>query len=162
MPQVVLDGSLYLHQMQKKLGKVEFLFSDASEQLMISENGRSRKFTNQGDNMKKVTQILVIIIILLNCCLSFAGEEEDKKVYLQWLSTCKNYKDVGEWMAENFNYDKGKLHRHILATREPNTPRDLYYLYKPWTTFVKKGGVCGDAALFVKYSLNKIKPISKP
>jgi hypothetical protein len=101
--------------------------------------------------MKKVTQILVIIIILLNCCLSFAGEIEDKNAYIRWLSTCKDYKDVGDWLAKNFIYDKEKI-KHSLANKIPTE------IYMPWTTFKKKGGVCSDAAYFVKYSLNKINP----
>lgn len=101
--------------------------------------------------MKKVTQVLFVIIILLNCCLAFADEKEDKKIYLQWLSTCKNYKDVEDWLAKNFIYDKEKL-KHFLANKNPTI------LYKPWTTFKKKGGVCSDAAYFAKYSLNKINP----
>jgi hypothetical protein len=106
--------------------------------------------------MKKVTQILIVIIILLNCCLSFADEKEDKKSYLQWLSTCKNYQDVGDWLAKNFAYETEKLKHILRLDRSGSSHRATSY--KPWTTFAKKGGVCSDAAYFVKYSLNKINP----
>ena len=92
--------------------------------------------------MKKI--MLVVILIFGFVASAFGGPYED------WLSTCKDYKDVAKWMQKNFSYDMTKLRKVAGTTGQYPVP--------PEESFKQKTGVCYDASLLIKQSLNTINP----
>jgi len=95
--------------------------------------------------MKKIV-LAVVMILVFSVSVSFA------ETYEEWLSTCKDYKDVAKWMKRNFLYDIGRSGR----VWGPNTDPKDYPSRSPEETFKSKRGLCIDAAVFAKVSLNKI------
>jgi hypothetical protein len=92
-------------------------------------------------------KFLPIFIFILSACASVPI-----KSYNETFSEWKSYKDVARWMARHFSYDmvrfretegKGPL------VVPPRTPRE---------TFSLRSGVCYDAAVFAKETLNLIDP----
>jgi hypothetical protein len=95
--------------------------------------------------MKKIA-IIIFVILTFGVSIAFA------ETYEEWISTCKDYKDVAKWMKKNFLYDNSKL-KDCLGRKGT-----LCEVYSPEITFNKKSGVCFDAAVFAKWSLNRINP----
>jgi hypothetical protein len=97
--------------------------------------------------------ILVVILILGFCVPVFASPYED------WLSTCKDYKDVEKWMRNNWIYDTYKLKYVLTMAASVKRVEDLKLeVMSPSDTFKEKKGVCYDASAFKKDALNKINP----
>jgi hypothetical protein len=105
--------------------------------------------------MVKKLLILIFVCFLLAAC---AGVESQimpgTGPYNEWLSTCKDYKDVqkffdGDNPKNRFRYDSQRLQNRLSRSMP---------VYPPWITFEKRSGVCSDASVFAKYSLNKIYP----
>ena len=95
---------------------------------------------------EKLFLLIYLALVLVGC----AGLEPGHDEYTEWLSTCKSYQDVADWfIAANWKYDNDRL-KARLSRALPN--------YPPWVTFKKKSGVCSDASIFAKYTLNKINP----
>jgi len=97
--------------------------------------------------MKKKILITAAILVLIFASLAFA------EPYDEWLSTCKEYKDVAIWLEKNFKYDFKRLDE-----ASKTWPREAQKVYPPKETFKLKSGVCQDSSVFGKYSLNKINP----
>jgi len=90
--------------------------------------------------------ILFGIVFLIYGCATTSPGSGKAETYEQWLSQCKDYRDVERWMSRNFSYDIPKLRRKDPKT---NTPDE---------TFRTGYGVCKDAAEFAAESLNRINP----
>ena len=88
-------------------------------------------------------------------CATIQGVSQKGQAYEEWLVTCKDYKDVAKWQERYFVYDterlKDNMHRSI--TKQPKVPTR-----SPEETYRLKRGVCMDAAVFSKVSLNRITP----
>lgn len=104
--------------------------------------------------LKKINTVgigLLIIFTIAGCATT--GKVGTTQTYEEWLATCKDYKDVAKWMKNNFLYETPKLKDCL--SRSKGGPCKVY---PPEITFKKKGGVCSDAAVFAKHSLNRINP----
>jgi hypothetical protein len=77
------------------------------------------------------------------------GEE----LYREWLKKCTSYKDVTDWLARNFIYSQARLYLSQLRVKQKLFRLTSFY---PWETFILKSGICFDASVFCKYSLNEI------
>jgi len=76
-----------------------------------------------------------------------------RRAYEDWLATCEDYRDVAKWQDRYLIYDTERLkdNIHRAMTKQPRTPTR-----SPEETFCLKRGVCSDAAVFSKVSLNRI------
>ena len=107
--------------------------------------------------MKKIRLRLIyllMLILFLPACATTPYTKTSQQAYEEWLSTCKNYKDVDRWMAKNFVYDMNRLRFSMSGL----STRSQVEIYSPEETFKLKSGVCMEAAVFVKHSLNRINP----
>jgi hypothetical protein len=86
--------------------------------------------------------------------------------YPQAVKSWKSYKDVANYMQNNFRFDKARQHEY---QKEFKKYKQEHYanLYdftiselslKPSETYNRGGGFCGDAETLVKDALNKINP----
>lgn len=102
---------------------------------------------NQKETRRLKLKFLPIFFLLLFACATVPV-----KTYEESVSEWKSYKDVAKWMSSNFSYDMGRLREVIEKYSHdilllPRTPKE---------TFELKSGVCDDAALFAKETLNRI------
>jgi hypothetical protein len=94
-------------------------------------------------SMGKKLYFIIWVLILTSCSTMKSAVYEEKLA--QWTS----YQDVASWMKANFYYDMDR-NRMILGTKpQPRTPDQ---------TFKLKSGVCYDAAVFARDTLNRIDP----
>jgi hypothetical protein len=103
--------------------------------------------------MKKYRILVLAIIFLVSGCTATKTTLTPDNRYEDWLSTCKDYKDVVKWMDNHFSYNM--LKNYDCFSRDDGT---LCEATSPQMTFQKKSGVCFDAAIFAKVSLNRINP----
>ena len=99
--------------------------------------------------MKK---LLIFLFVIFGCAAGQVAPEQimPRGQYSEWLSTCKDYKDVQNWFIDvKIKYDVDRLNERLSKPMPVNAP---------WITFEKRSGVCSDIAVFTKYSLNKINP----
>lgn len=99
--------------------------------------------------------ILSLTLILISACASFNKGEIKRPTYEEWLASCKDYKDVAKWQEKYLIYDKERL-QESLSRSKANLPR--LRAQSPEDTFRIKRGICMDAAVFTKVSLNRINP----
>lgn len=99
--------------------------------------------------------ILILFLILTSACAGLNSRKINEPTYEEWLATCKDYKEVARWQEKYLVYDKERLQESLSRTKA-NLPR--LPAQSPEVTFKRKRGVCMDAAVFTKISLNKINP----
>lgn len=102
---------------------------------------------NQKDITRLRLKFLPICIIILFACAIAPIKSYDETIS-QW----KSYKDVARWMDRHFSYDMRRFRE--VEGRGP-------YVFPPRTpeeTFRLKSGVCYDAAVFAKVTVNRIDP----
>lgn len=117
----------------------------------VSETGLANGENEVSDESKTMTRlrlkIFPIYVLLLFACATIPVKTYDETV-VQW----KSYKDVAGWMNRHFSYDMTRLKE--MLQKDPH----LFSMRTPGETFELKSGVCFDAALFAKETLNCIDP----
>jgi len=88
--------------------------------------------------------LLPLCVFLLFACATTPSTYED--AISQW----KSYKDVAKWMSWHFSYDMQRYNETVGKGPLRFPPR------KPQETFRLRSGVCYDAAVFAKATLNRI------
>jgi hypothetical protein len=92
-------------------------------------------------------KILLILLFILFACATVPV-----KTYEETVSEWKSYKDVAKWMSWNFSYDMKRLEEGI----EKYSYDNPMPVRTPKETFELKSGICQDAAVFAKETLNRI------
>jgi hypothetical protein len=108
----------------------------------VSEKSRMR--------LRLINQILLYCVCFLILC-SCATEKAYREATSQW----KSYEDVAKWMSNNFRYDFKRLEATTWRGPSVVPPRSA------GETFKIKSGVCYDAAVFARDTLNRINPSYK-
>jgi hypothetical protein len=98
--------------------------------------------------MKKM--FLFILFFLL-----FANSPGFCETYESWLSRCRSYKDVAQWLNQNFFYDREGMRQALRGSPEEPLVQNAQVTKD---TFRRKTGLSLEAALFAKYTLNRINP----
>ena len=98
--------------------------------------------------MKKIF-LISLYLLLFTHSLAF-GE-----TYEKWLSRCHSYKDVAQWLNQNFFYDREAIRKVLYEPREEGTGQSIQVTKE---TFRRKTGLSLEAALFAKHTLNQINP----
>jgi hypothetical protein len=111
--------------------------------------------------MKKYGILLIVVFLAFGCAMNRTNVPDNG--YEEWLSTCKDYKDVAKWMSQNLVYDDKKFeyywnHTIPLFLQGKIGTEKLILTQSPEETFKLKLGVCNDGAVFAKHSLNRINP----
>jgi len=109
---------------------------------------RHATFPSYGSLMKKIFfPALIFLFLLIPPCWA--------ETYENWIARCRSYKDVAEWLNENFLYD-------LNGTRKGANPgrynRRFVKIKDIQETFQCKTGMSAEAAVFTKHSLNRINP----
>ena len=101
----------------------------------------------------RLISLLLLFLFLVGCATTSGSLKS--RTYEEWLATCKDYKAVATWQDRYLVYDIQKLKENVYKaeTKQPRTPT-----HSPEETFRLKRGVCADAAVFSKVSLNRINP----
>jgi hypothetical protein len=107
------------------------------------EAGRMRK------RVKKNLQMWLVVLGLSLTCSGVCRAE----TYEQWLSKCTSYEDVAKWQERYLLYDLTRLKDSMHHARNR---QEKLKANSPEVTFNLKRGVCMDAAVFSKVSLNRI------
>jgi len=102
---------------------------------------------------KKILLFLIFFfsVFVFLSCASIPLKSYDEQVS-QWTS----YKDVQIWMENYFTYSISKL-KEGMANFKPGQPLPIP-INTPRQTYEERTGVCYDAALFAKETLNRIDP----
>lgn len=100
--------------------------------------------------MYKTLVISFISLLLLSLQPVNASE------YQETVSDWKSYKDVGNWLENNFNFDKSRQ-KTIRKRLQQDGPSGLL-VKNPEKLFENREGYCGDSAHFARETLNKINP----
>jgi hypothetical protein len=96
--------------------------------------------------MKKVLfPALIFLFILIPPCWA--------ESYENWVAKCRSYKDVAEWLNENFLYDQNGIGKEANPARNN---RKFLKVKETEETFRCKTGMSAEAALFTKHALNRI------
>jgi len=69
--------------------------------------------------------------------------------YEETVARWTSYKDVDNWMKANFSFDYQRAKMSLGTRLQPRTPDQ---------TFKLKSGICHDAAVFARDTLNRIDP----
>ena len=96
--------------------------------------------------MKKIFFLLAVMIASVTPSLA--------ETYEEWVSKCTSYKDVSKWMQWNFMWDTQRSREGAALIKEGKYPK----LRSPADIFTIKSGNSTDAAIFMKYSLDRINP----
>lgn len=104
------------------------------------------------DEAMKVTSIVLWISLL---CVSFAGTANENP-YQHAVSSWRSYEDVGDWLKNNFTFDKSRQ-RKILKRLKSQGPSGLL-IRNPEKLYNSSRGYCADAANFSIKTLNIIDP----
>jgi len=101
----------------------------------------------------RLGSLLLFFLFVIGCATT--SNPFKSQTYEEWLLTCKDYKDVAKWQERYLVYDIQKLKETVYKaeTKQPQTPTNSHE-----ETFKLKRGVCRDAAVFSKVSLNRINP----
>ena len=98
----------------------------------------------------KTTSIVFGIILL---CVSVAGFTAENS-YEDAVSSWQSHKDVGDWLKNNFSFDKSRQ-RTIQKRLKSQGPTGLL-IRNPERLYDSSRGYCADAANFSIKTLNKI------
>jgi hypothetical protein len=99
------------------------------------------------ENRRSKFVFLSIFFLILFACATVPT-----KTYDETVSEWQSYKDVAKWMSWHFSYDMTRF-------RETEGKGPFYVEPRaPEQTFKLKSGVCYDAAIFAKETLNRIDP----
>jgi hypothetical protein len=109
------------------------------------------------------TNIYTIVTIL--ALLIFTGCQKTPP-YPQTLKSWKSYKDVENYMQNNFKFNQNRQYEFAkdLKKYKRKHPNDMYDFtvselsQTPEETYNKGSGFCGDAETFIKNALNNIDP----
>ena len=111
--------------------------------------------------MKKFTYVIIALAIMIN----FSGCVSNRQPYPAIVTTWQSYEDVASWMQSHWHFDKSDQQRLIQNIKKMKAGgHDLASMtavdisLTPEQSYNKGGGHCGDAALLIKDSLNKINP----
>jgi hypothetical protein len=107
------------------------------------------------NTLRSVMYILMVLVLLSGCSYNKELVHESTETWDEWIATCKSYKDVDNWMKSNWSYDRARLYE---ASSVKKSREDWQVIYSPEITFKLKRGICNDAAVFIKHSLNRINP----
>jgi len=102
---------------------------------------------NQKEVRRLKFKFLPLLFLILFACATIPVKTYDETVS-QW----RSYKDVAKWMSWNFSYDMKRLKEGI----EKGSYDSPMLVRTPKETFELKSGICQDAALFAKETLNRI------
>ena len=75
------------------------------------------------------------------------------ETYENWVAKCRSYKDVAEWLNENFHYDQDGIRERVNPGRDS---RKILKVKETEETFRSKTGLSPEAAVFTKHTLNRI------
>lgn len=98
-------------------------------------------------------QITVLALLCISWATSSHAQVSD---YDDAVSKWTSYKNVGEWLSENFEFDK-KRQRAIQKRLSQKGPEGLL-VRNPASTFDDHNGFCGDSSNLAIDALNKIDP----
>jgi hypothetical protein len=108
--------------------------------------------------MKRFRRKPVLTIVIFLCWINFAWGES----YEEWVSTCKDYRDVSKWLSRNMNYDYQRYDEIWVQLRrylsQEIDMEGLIVVRGPEETFKRRSGTCHDSSVFAKHSLNRINP----
>jgi hypothetical protein len=90
---------------------------------------------------------LIFLFILIPPCWA--------ETYEDWVAKCRSYKDVADWLNENFHYDPDGI-RNEANLRKSN--QKFLKVTGSEETFRCKTGLSREAAVFAKHTLNRINP----
>ena len=121
------------------------VFSDSTEDEIKRALG---KIIEANPNDKKLQS--EIDFTLLQSAV-YSSQSYDEEVS-RWTS----YKDVAKWMARNYAWDFFKANKYE-GQYIPGQPMP-HPVKTPQQSFLEKNGLCFDAALFTKETLNRIDP----
>ena len=96
--------------------------------------------------------------MVLTTCVVLAAPTAHAQVddYHSTVATWSSYKNVEQWLKDNFTFDKGR--QKIIQKRlRAQGPTGLL-VRNPETLFNDAKGYCGDAAYFALDALNRISP----
>lgn len=79
--------------------------------------------------------------------------------YDKTVSTWKSYKDVANWMKDNWEYNLSETKRQIRKIKQGGPLASTTISAEE--TFKRKEGWCKDATVFIRDTLNKINPSYK-
>ena len=97
-------------------------------------------------------------LMVLTTCVVLAAPTAHAQVddYHSTVATWSSYKNVEQWLKDNFTFDKGR--QKIIQKRlRAQGPTGLL-VRNPETLFNDAKGYCGDAAYFALDALNRISP----
>lgn len=95
--------------------------------------------------MKKMLSLTFILwFTFVASCATMKSATYEETV-AQWTS----YQDVARWMKTNFSFDYQRAKMSLGTNLQPRTPDQ---------TFKLKSGICHDAAVFARDTLNRIDP----
>ena len=97
---------------------------------------------------KLVTSIISLMLLSLQPVVA--------SDYEKTISSWKSYKDVGNWLENNFSFDKSRQKTIRKRLREDG-PSGLL-VKNPEKIFENREGYCGDSAHFARETLNTIDP----
>ena len=100
----------------------------------------------------KVKSIVLGTLLLCFSVIGFAGE----KSYEDSVSSWQSYKDVGDWLKDNFSFDNSR--QVIIQKRLKSQGPSGLLVRRPEKLYKSKRGYCADAAYFSIKTLNKIDP----
>jgi len=114
------------------------------------EEKLSEFFTSQRKT-KEMKKIFLFSLFLL----LFANSPALCETYEKWLSRCQSYKDVAQWLNQNFFYDREAIRKALYGPQEEAMAQNIQVTKE---TFRRKTGLSLEAALFAKHTLNQINP----
>lgn len=98
--------------------------------------------------MKKIF-VLTSFFFIISSAPSWA------ETYEGWVSKCRSYKDVADWLNQNFVYDRDGNEK---GSPPGQNSQKLKKVRDSKETFRSKTGLSLEVALFVKHTLNRINP----
>ena len=107
-----------------------------------------------------IIMLLGFVIGLSGCASNNLRSQADISMqnhYNQWVDSCKSFQDV-ENALQNFEYDMKENKRHYKLAYAGRLKELTKERKSPWLTFTTMTGICGDASIFAKHTLNKINP----
>lgn len=97
-----------------------------------------------------------ILHVLTLCAALFLGAAAQAGDYPSELARWQSYRDVAQWLDQNFTFDQARLQTILGRVRESG-PSGL--LARPAAaTYERKNGYCTDSAYFAVEALNAVNP----
>ena len=100
--------------------------------------------------MRNIYSALVIVLFLSTTSNIFASNFDNT------IDSWGSYKDVGNWLNDNFKFDKQR--QKFIKSRLKTQGPDGLLIRDPQKTFNNSTGYCADSAHFAREAINYINP----